>query len=170
MRPGAFYFAQRVPFGACRYSERIALSPLRSRGGAASFSSCGRTRFHAVGRSRDSGAGAGSVSLRARAGSDRASAESPVSRCVGSREAGAHGDGTWHAADVGGFRRRETGRADFWKASRAQGAGIGRGNGQRAGDFSTAGSGDRTASGNEPLLGAGGRAGETVWRKGCRLG
>src|SRR5207244_647915 len=84
--------------------------------------------------------------LRARAGSDRASAESPVSRCVGSREAGAHGDGTWDAADVCGFRRGETGRADFWKAARSQGAGIGRGNDQRASGCAVAGSRGRTTS------------------------
>src|SRR5438034_3809647 len=89
---------------------------------------------------------------------------------IGSREAGADRNRTWHTADVRGFRRRETGGADFWKIARAQGAGIGRGNGQRAGGFATAGSRYRAALCDEPVSRPGGRAGKEIRGKGCRLG
>src|SRR5437773_308765 len=170
MRPGTFYVPQRVSFGACGYSGRIVVSPLRSASSATSFSSCGRARFHAAGRGRDSGTGEGGVSLRARARSDGAGAQSPVSRRVGSRKAGANGDGTWHEAHVSGIRGRQTGRTHFWKVERAQGAGTGCGNGQRASSCAPAGSWDRTTPCDEPLTRSGGGPGQTVRRNSDRVG
>src|SRR6267378_8234980 len=170
MRPGTFYFSERVPFGASGYPQRVALSPLRSRGRETSLSSFRGTRFHAAGRSGDTGTGAGSVSLRARARRDRACAESPLPGCTGSRKARAHGNGAWHAANVRGFRRGETGGTHFWKTERAEGAGVGGGHDQRASGFSTPGSWDRAAPGDEPFEGPRGRAGQAVWRKGRRVG
>src|SRR6267143_55944 len=170
MRPGTFYFSERVPFGASGYPRRVAISPLRTRGRETSLSSFRGTRFHAAGRSGDTGTGAGSVSLRARARRDGAGAESPLPGSPGSRKARAYGNGTWHAADVRGFRRSETGGTHFWKAERAQGAGVGGRHDQRAGGLSTSGSWDRAAACDEPLARPGGRAGQAVRWKGRRLG
>src|SRR5260370_12526188 len=170
MRPGTFCFSERVSFGASGYPPLSALSSLRSRGRAASVSSCGGARFHAAGRSGDSGTGAGSVSLRARIWRNGAGAESPFPGSSGSGEARAHGDGTWHASDVRGFRRRETGGTHFWETERAQGAGIGGGDDQRAGGFLSPGSRNRAAPCDEPLARPGGRTGKAIRRKGRRLG
>src|SRR2546429_101647 len=170
MRPGTLYVSQRVSFSACGCSGRVALSPLRSGGGAAPFSSCSRTRFHVAGRSGDPGPGPRSVPLRARARSDRAGIESLVSRRVGSRKAGANADGTWHAAHVSGIRGRQTGGTHFWKVERAQGAGTGCGNDQRASSCAPAGSWGRTTPGDEPLTRPGGGSGQTVRRKSDRVG
>src|SRR6267143_4459099 len=170
MRPGTFYFSERVSFGASGYLQRVALSPLRSRGRETSLSSFRGTRFHAAGRSGDTGTGAGSVSLRARARRDRACAESPLPGCTGSGEARAHGNGAWHAANVRGFRRGETGGTHFWQAERAQGAGVGGRHNQRASGLATPGSRDRAAPCDEPLAGPRGGSGQAVRRKGRRLG
>src|SRR6266704_553088 len=170
MRAGAFHFSERVSFGAAGYPWRIPLSPLRSRGRAASLSSCGRARFHAAGRSGDLGASKGSVSLRARTWRDRAGIESTVPGRPGSRKARANGNGTWHTADVRGFRGRETGGAHLRKVERAQGAGIRSGDDQRASGLSSAGSWNRTAPSDEPLARPRGGTGESVWRESHRLG
>src|SRR5882724_12967655 len=170
MRTWTLHFFERVSFGAAGHPRRFALSSLRPRGGAASLSSCRGARFDAVGRSGDSGPGAGSVSLRARTWGNRAGAESLVSRRAGSGETRAYGNGAWHAADVRGFGRCETGGTHLWEAQRSQGVGIGRGYDQRASGFSTTGSRDRTAPSDEPLARAGRRTGQGVWRKDGRLG
>src|SRR6266700_664971 len=170
MRSGTFHFSERVSFGAAGYPWRVALSPLRSRGCAASLSCCGGARFHAAGRSGDLGPSKGSVSLRARTWRDRAGIESTVPGRPGSREARANGNGTWHTADVRGFRGRETGGAHFRKIERAQGAGIGSGDDQRASNLSSPGSWDRTAPCDEPFARPSGGAGQYVWRKSHRLG
>src|SRR6267143_5871177 len=116
MRTGTVYISKRVSFGDAGYSWRVALSSLRPRGGAASVSSCGGARFHAVGRSGDSGPGAGSVSVRPRIRGNWTSVESLVPRRAGSWEARSNGNGAWHAADVRSFGRRETGGTHFRKA------------------------------------------------------
>src|SRR5260370_31356286 len=170
MRPGTFYFSERVSFGALRCAQLIALSPLRSRGRQASVSSCGGARFHAAGRSGDSGPGAGSVSLRARIWRNGAGAESPFPGSSGGGEARAHGNGAGHASDVRGFRRRETGGTHFWETERAQGAGIGGGDDQRASGFLSPGPWNRTTPGDEPLARPGGRTSQAIRRKGRRLG
>src|SRR6266851_5486484 len=170
MCPGTFYISERVSFGAPRYPQLIALSPLRSRGRAASVSSCGGARFHAAGGGGDPGTGARSVSLRARVWRNRAGAESPLPGSSGSRKARAHGNGTWHASHVRGFRRRETGGTHFWEAERAQGAGIGGGDDQRASGVVSPGSRNRAAPCDEPLARTGGRTGKAIRRKGRRLG
>src|SRR5713101_3082587 len=170
MRPGTFYFSERVSFGTSGCPPLIARSPLRSRGRQASLSSFGGARFHAAGRGGDPGPGAGSVSLRARAWGDRTGVESPVPGRLGSRKTRAHGNGTGHAANVRGFRRCETGGTHFWKIERAQGAGIGSGDDQRASGLSSPRSWNRAAPGDEPLARPGGRAGQAVRRKGGRLG
>src|SRR5216683_3697062 len=170
MRPGTFYFSERVSFGTSGCPPLIALSPLRSRGRQASVSSCGGARFHAAGRSGDSGPGAGSVSLCARILRNGAGAESPFPGRSGSGEARAHGNGAGHAADVRGFRRRETGGTHLWKTERAQGAGIGGGDDQRASCLVSPASWNRAAPCDEPLARPGGRTGKAVRRKGRRLG
>src|SRR6266849_8057019 len=128
MRPRTFHFSERVSFRAARYPEHIALSPLRPRSGATSLSSFGGTRFHVAGGNGNPRSGARSVSFRARARRDWASFESFVPGRSGSRKARTYGDRARHAADVRGFRRRETGGAHFWKTERTQGAGPRRGN------------------------------------------
>src|SRR5216684_7944114 len=115
MRARTFHFPERISFGATGYPWRVTQSSLRPGGGATSLSSRGGTRFHAFGRSGDSGPGAGSLPVCPRTWSNRTGVESPVSRRIGSGEARANGNGAWHAADVGGFCRREAGGAHFWK-------------------------------------------------------
>src|SRR5260370_30675143 len=170
MCPGTFYISERVSFGAPGYPQLIALSPLRSRGRAASVSNCGGARFHAAGRGGDPGTGAGSVSLRARVWRNRAGAESPLPGSAGGWEARAHGNGTWHAPDVRGFRRRETGGTHLWKTERAQGAGIGGGHDQRASGVVSPGSWNRAAPCDAPLARPGGRTGTAIRLTGRRLG